>query len=515
MTHRLPLGLLAAAGLVTAGLPAAAQTLRVGLVGDLRTPIVAGSTDESTMTVQQHVYEGLVTWKENGEVAPMLAVELPEVSDDGLTYTFTLRDGLTFQDGTPLTAQSVVDSWNYLLEETNGWTCRQYFNGTGSVTVESIEALDERQVAFTLAEPAPEILTQMSRADCGETGIMAPAVYTTENQMTPIGTGPYKVDEILPQKVITLSRFEDYQARSEPADGYAGNKAALLDTIKFVIIPDPAATFAAIMADEIDIWPQISTAYYNQMIANPDLSVESVPIPSINTLPFNTAEGPLADPAVRKAANHAIDREAMVQVLAEGFATPSASPVPTSTYFGELQKSGFEHDVEKARALLEEAGYDGEPVIITANKNYNVHYDTAVMVQAFLQQAGINAELEIVDFGTQLPKYYSGDYHTMTWNYSPTLDPALILDRIAGDKTKNPSRIWTNPEARELVDSLLRSPGAGKQEIYDKIHTLFLEDSPLMIWSGAANTSAFHDRVEGYAPWAGRKPRFWGVTVAE
>lgn len=498
------------------GAPLSAGELTVGIASDLRSSIPAGSTADASLTMQQHAYEGLVTWKESGEVAPMLATELPEVSEDGREYTFTLRDGIKFHDGTDLTAEAVVGSWNHLLTKETGWPCLQYFNGSGSVEVTGIDATGPQQVTFTLAEPTPAFLSQMARADCGEGGIMAPAVYENGETTKPIGTGPFMFDEIVPGKRNVLVPFPDYQARDEPMDGYAGKKEVLIDKLTFMVIPDSGANFSALMSGETDVWAAMNPSYSSQIESAEGYSVQSVAIPSISTMAFQTAKGPLANPDLRKAVNYAIDRPGMVDAILQGYGTASSSIIPTSS---EFSKPGFAEvfafDPEKVAEMLEAANYDGEEIVVTTNKNFSAMYETGVMIQAYLQASGINARIEVMDFATQLPKYYSGDYQMMTWNYAPTLDPALILDRVTGDKDQTASKIWDTPEAIKLIRELLATPVADRQPVYDKIQAQFEEDAPMLIWASSAATDAVSDKVKGFETWAGRKPRFWGVTVEE
>jgi peptide/nickel transport system substrate-binding protein len=444
----------------------------------------------------------------------MLAREMPKISADGLTYTFELRDGVKFQDGTPLTADAVVGSWKFLLDPKNGWSCRQYFNGSNSVDIKDIEATGKLEVTFTLATPAPALLTQMARADCGETGIMAPAVYGPEKAKKPIGTGPFMVKSIRPGRDVVLVPFPDYKPRSEPTDGYTGKKEVLLDSLTFMIIGDPAASYSALLAGDIQVWPAIQLSYAPQIKETKGFTLKSVPIPSISTFAMQTAKGPLTNAALRQAINVATDRASMVASIAQGYAKASASPIPASSrYYGEVQEKGLQYDPAKVKELLKKAGYNNEPITIITNKNYSVMYDTGVIVQAMLQAAGINAKLEVMDFATQLQKYYSGDYEMMTWNYAPTLDPALLLDRITGSKETTPSKIWADPKARELVNELMRTPADKRQPVYDKIQELYVEDAPMLVWASSQATDAYSDKVKGYETWAGRKPRFWGVSV--
>lgn len=513
MTYKKLLGagliLLAASG------PLAASELRVANAGDMASFIPAGSTGPQTVAPISHVYEGLVAWREDGTVAPMLAEDLPETSDDGRTYVFTLREGVTFHNGTPLDGEAAAKSWNFLLDSENGWGCASYFDGSNNITVESVEATGPLEVTFTLAEEAGEFLTQMARSDCGEGGVMAPAVVEADGETDrPIGTGPYEVEEIRPGRDITLVRFDDYKSRSEPMDGYAGKKEALIDKIVFLTIPDPAATYAALASGEVDIWPRIELRYVSQLEAAEGVEVVSAQTPSIYTLPIQADPPMLDNPAFRKAMNYALDREQMVVALSEDRAAPSSSLIPTmSQYYDIAEDNSFTHDPEKVADLLEEAGYDGEKVTITTNKNYASMFETGVMVQEMLQSAGINAELEVLEFAAQLPKYYDGGYDMMTFNYAPTLDPALIIDRLTGLREDNPSKVWDNGEARELATELISTPVDDRRSIYEKLHALYMEDPALLIWASGEVSSAYTDRLRNYEPWGARIPRFWGVTI--
>lgn len=225
-----------------------ADELKIVAAGDMRSFIPAGSTGPDTHTPIMNVYEGLTAWTANGTVAPMLAENLPAVSSDGLTYTFQLRDGVKFHDGTSLTAESVVKSWKFLLDPETAWPCRSNYDNAAGVKIEEISATGPLEVKFTLARPASEFLLQITRTDCAGAAIMAPAFVDAKGKGDkPIGTGPYKVDEISVGRYFVLSRFEDYAARSEPADGWAGKKEATVDTVRFVVTRVADTTSTGIM----------------------------------------------------------------------------------------------------------------------------------------------------------------------------------------------------------------------------------------------------------------------------
>jgi peptide/nickel transport system substrate-binding protein len=494
---------------------ALAKELRVANVGDMRSAIPAGATDPGTQVPQVQIYEGLVTWREDGSVAPMLAADLPTVSPDGLVYTFKLREGLTFHDGTPVTAQAVVRTWEYYLDPKNSWVCRNYFNGAGTVKIAGVEAKSATEVVFRLASPSKVLLTQMARTDCMESAIMAESMVTGgQRPATPIGTGPFKVTSIRLGQDITLAKFANYKPRSEKPDGFAGRKEALVDKIVLMIIPDPASANAALVAGNIDVWPRIELNYAKALAATPGLKVDSAATPSIYTLAFQTAKGPLQNASLRQAINYAIDRKGMTAALTESRATPSSSIIPASSqFYAAAAKDGFDYDPAKAASLLKQSGYKGEPVRITTNKNYPMMYETGVMIQGYLQAVGINATLEVNDFATQFSKYNTGNYDMMTWNYNPSFVPALVIDRFTGSKEKQASKLWTDPEARKLTDELLQTPVGEQQPLYTALQKLYVKDAPMIVWATGEVTSAYRDVVQGYSAWPGRLPRFWNVSV--
>ena len=174
-----------------AGSAAQAQTLRTMITSDIRGLMPGRSPDTATGSVLQNIYEGLVAWRADGTVAPMLAEKI-ETSDDGKTYTFTLRDGVKFHNGAPLTAREVVWTWERFLDPKSAWPCRGAFNGTNATKIESVKAVDERHVVFQLAEKSGSFLSAMARADCDSTGIAHPdSIDAGGNWTTAIGTGPF------------------------------------------------------------------------------------------------------------------------------------------------------------------------------------------------------------------------------------------------------------------------------------------------------------------------------------
>ena len=495
---------------------AAAQTqLRLSLATDIRGLMPGISPDDSTGTVLQQVYEGLVAWRADGTVAPMLAREIT-VSPDGTKYTFALRPNVVFHNGQTLAAKDVVWTWKTFLDPAAKWPCRGNFDGTRGLKITSVEEVDPLTVTFTLAAPFPSFLSTMARADCDAAGIAhSDSVDASGAWTKAIGTGPFRIADWRRAQSIDLVRHDRYSARDEPTDGYAGRKTAAVERIRFLIIPDPAAVKAALLAGNIDLWAAIDPKHAKELAADRRMTVRSTAVSSVNALVMQTEDPLLSDPRLRRAINAAVDYAALAEAITDGYATPNTSPVPLSSrYFGPVQKQGHVYDPALARKLLAEAGYKGQPLKIITNSRFAAMYDIGIAVQAMLVAVGIRAEVETLEFGVQLDRYFRGQYQLMVFNYTPYLDPMFVFDRFTGDKRKQPDRVWSNPRAIELVEKLAMTKPEDRQPIYDELHRLFIADSPMIVWSSGVTVAAHAAQVKGFEPWAGRKPRLWNVEVA-
>jgi len=495
--------------------PAAAETLRTALSSDIRGLMPGRSPDVATGAVLQNIYEGLVAWKADGTVAPMLADTIA-VGENGTSYVFGLRQGVAFHNGAPLTAQDVAWTWSQFLDPKNAWPCRGNFEGD-AIRIDKIEALDALHVRFKLAQPTGALLSAMARSDCDSTGIAHPDSVGPDGSWTrAIGTGPFRLGEWRKGEFVELVRNEAYAPRPEPTDGLAGAKAAKLDRIRLTIIPDSSSAKAALEAGNLDLLWAVDAVWLPELREFPKLATSSRPSASVYILPMQSADPVLKDKRVRQAIAMAIDAKSMAQALTDGAAVPSASLIPVSSrHYGAVEKTGPAYDPEAARKLLAEAGYKGEKIVIVTNRQYAPMGDTGIFVQGLLQAAGINAEVEMLEFPTQFRRYYAGRYQMMTWNIAPYLDPMFIFERFIGDKAKQPEKVWDDPRARDLLAALFKATGeAEKQAVFDALHRLMLDDMPMLVWATPPTNAAYSIRVKGYETWAGQKPRFLNVELA-
>lgn len=499
------------------GLAQEPQVLRVQIEADVRSTDPGVNRDASTDNVMLHIVEGLVAYREDTSVGPLLA-ETVDISDDGKSYTFTLRDGVTFHNGAPLTAAEVVWTWERYLDPATEWRCRPDLDGTNGFKIESISAPDANTIVFTVNQPNALFLTTMARTDCGMSGILHPDSLNADGTWnSPIGTGPFKLGDWRRGQSITLDKFADYAALAGERDGYTGGKAPLVDAVQFIIVPDAASAKAALLAGDIDLIPDIDNAAKTEIEAIDGFTVSVAGSTGKSGILFQTNDPVLADVRVREAIAHALDVDQMVDAITSGLAEANGSMVSDATgYYSAIQAERPTYDPELAKSLLADAGYDGEEIVLLANQSYSSMFDTAIYAQGMLQAVGLNVRLEVLEWGNQLDRYNSGAYQMMAFAYSARLDPALSFDQMMGPKADQPRKVWDNPAAQALLEESMQvTDPARRQAIFDEMHQLYLADMPMiMLYNGAALAAA-SDRVEGYQAWAANTPRLFAVSLGD
>ena len=231
---------------------------------------------------------------------------------------------------------------------------------------------------------------------------------------------------------------------------------------------------------------------------------------------FQTQDPVLKNVKVRQAIAASLDIPQVVAAASEGLGQLNNSAVYAgSAYYKEAEKRSYKYDPARAQQLLKEAGYKGEPVVIYANKRAHVpSYQVAVIAQAMMQSVGINAKIEVLEWATQLDRYNTGKYQVSSFSFSSRLDPSLSFEQFAGDKEKQPRKVWDDPAAQKLIDeSFLESDPAKRQALFDQLHALMLEQTPMLMLYNGADAWAVNKRVEGFSVWEG-KPRVWETKVA-
>lgn len=508
---------LALAGLaLAAAAPAAASSLRVQLPFDIRSTNPGVNRDHNTDGVVLHMVEGLVAYGEDALPKPLLA-EKVDVSADGLSYTFTLRQGVKFHNGAALSAEDVLWSWNRYMDPKTDWRCLSEFDGRGQVKVEQVTAPDARTVVFRLDKPSALFLSSLARSDCAMAGILHKDSVKADGSFDkPIGTGPFKLAEWKRGEFIRLERFADYAALPGKIDGHTGAKRPLVDEVRFVIIPDSATAKAALLRGDVDIVPDVANADIAELKKSADkVGLSVVTHMGLVGLIIQTRDPVLGNVKLRQAIAAAIDTPELVAQVTDGIGKPNQSIVPAlSAYYGPVQKQGRAYDPAAARKLLQEAGYKGEKIVMLANKRYPQSFDAAVVAQQMLKGAGINVEIEVLEWATQLDRYNKGNYQIQAFPYSGRLDPALSFESMTGPKDKQPRKLWDNPEVQALLEkSMVVGDKAERQKIFDELHRRFIAEVPMVMLYNGIVGGAHGKRVKGYTSSLTSLPRLWEVSV--
>jgi peptide/nickel transport system substrate-binding protein len=501
--------------LALSGGSGAETLLRTRLNADIRSTDPGTNRDANTDGVIAHIVEGLVAFRDDTSVGPMLA-ESWTVSNEGKTYTFRLRQGVKFHNGATMTADDVVWSLKRWLDPATQWRCLSEFGATGIARIEKIEALDPQTVAVTLDQPTALFLPTLARPDCGQTAIIHRDSLGPDGKwIGPVGTGPFKLGEWKRGQYIDIVRFDGYVSRSEPRSGYTGAKTVQVDRVRFNVIPDSSAAKAGLLSGSLDVIMSLSIPDLEDLKSRPDVQLSVTPSLSLTGILFQTKDALLKDARIRRAIALSIDTAEIVDVVMQGTARPNNSALPIgSPFYSEVQSHGYVQNIAEAKKLLVQAGYRGQPIKIIANKRYNFVFDSAVLVQAMALAAGINIEIEVLDWAAQLDRYNRGDYQAMAFVYSARLDPSLSFEMLTGPKATQPRKVWDNPEAQEMLrQSMVTDDTARRQAMFDEMHRRFIADVPMIVLFNGAELTALRKNIKGYAGWLYPQPRFWGVTV--
>ena len=374
---------------------ASAADLVVGLQQE---PTSLDPTADATASIDgmltQNVYESLTIAAENGEVHPNLAKSW-EISEDGLTYTFHLNDGVKYHDGTDFNADDVIYSFNRAMAEDSVNPSKKIFGAIGSVT-----AVDPLTVKIVLTKKDAFFLFNMGK---GDSSIVAQESAATNNT-TPIGTGPFKFDSWTRGDRLSLVKNADHRDAANVA----------LDKVTFRFISDPAAATAAMMAEELDAFPGFpAPELLPQFEADPRFRVNVGSTEGEVILAMNNSKPPFDNIDVRRAIAHAIDRSEIIDGAMYGRAVPIGSFYPPHGSAYVDLTGAYPHDTAKAKAAFEAAGVAGSTMTIRVPP-FPYATRSAEIIQAQLAEAGIDAKVENVEWGFWIGEIYKKKNYDMT-----------------------------------------------------------------------------------------------------
>lgn len=381
--------------------PAAAQTVHMVLAGDLRIFDPIYTSANITLNHALAVYDTLFGLDSKLMPQPQMLRKW-EISDDKKTYTFELRDGLGFHDGTPVTSADCVASIRRWAQVDAGG--QQIL-----ARAKDISKKDDRTFAITLKEPLGLLLDLLAYsgnflAIMREKDADRPP---TEQVTANIGSGPFKFNEALAKPGVSFvyDRNEKYVPRQEPPDGLAGGKVVKIDRAVWEIIADPQTAFAALQAGEVDFLESPPSDLYSTIESDPNLVLENLhKTGSVVFLRLNFLHKPFDNMKARQAMLRLIDQEAFVRVMRSDpkFGRAVSSMFGNGTLYSNDENTGWFKrggDPEKAKQLFKEAGYAGEKIVILDPTNIKELDSSAQLLAASLRKIGINAELASGDWG--------------------------------------------------------------------------------------------------------------------
>ena len=408
-------------GLLLFASPALAQTLHLATNEDWETLDPAFASGVQTGAIVAKLYDGLMRYDYNStEVVPNLA-ENVEVNDDATVFTITLRDGVTFHDGSPLTAEDVKYSFERVLNPDTASPVSWVFEDAGISGIEAfvngeadgvsgIEVMDPQTVRITLEQPYAPFLFHlaMPAAHIVSQAVTSALAEGSDLSSNPVGTGPFTLADRVRDSSLTLSAYEDY---------FAG--APAVDEVEYRIITDPLITWQEFSAGNLDV-AAVPDALFGDITTDPQFEdmLQTLPELAVYYFALNQSFEPFQDLRVRRAVAMAIDRQAIIDGIFNGKDLLANSPIPPGLAGYDAELQAYSYDPEMARQLLDEAGYgDGFDLTIWSTRTpTTIAVNEAI--QFYLSEIGIRAELNQVDFGTLLDAAINGR--------APRLLPLLV-----------------------------------------------------------------------------------------
>ncbi len=484
--------------------PAAAQTppgvLVVGQIAEPKALDPAAVTAVNDFRILMNVYDGLVRYKSGTlEVEPALATDW-EISEDGTEYTFNLREGVSFHDGTPFNAEAVVFNFERMLNEdhpyanTGPFPLAFFFS-----SVDSVEAVDDLTVKFTLSAPYAPFLSNLAYP----TGlIVSPAAveqYGVDFGRNPSGTGPFKFAEWRSNEAVVVEGNPDYW------DG-----APSLQAVIYRPITDANTRVAEMLAGGIDLMVEVPPVALSEFEGDQYSVIEQAG-PHVWFLILNAKEGPFADKLVRQAANYAVNKEALVNDVLEGTADVAAGPTPPAfawAYNDALEP--YPYDPEKAKELLAEAGVENPSLTFYVTEGGSGMLDPIAMgtaIQADLQAVGFDVKIETYEWNTFLGEVNPGlegkaDMAEMAWmTNDPDTLPYLALRTGAWPEEGGfNSGYYSNPEVDELLEKARVSTSQDERaELYKQMQEIVQEDAPWVFVANWKQNAVTSSMVENFA----------------
>ncbi len=436
----------------------------------------------SFMVVNGNIYEGLTAIDKDLKIVPGLA-ESWSVSPDGKTYTFKLRSGVKFHDGSAMEAEDIVST----IKRVQSKDIASPLASRVSV-IESAAASDARTVELKLKEPSAPLLASLATI-----AIVPSSVETNKDVLpkTPVGTGPFKFQEWQPNGYILLSKYETYWQQGMPK----------LSGLKFNIVPESATRQVGLTNGQYALLPNIDAATALQLKGKPGVKLSETLELAYSLIGMNVSKAPFDNPKVREAVNYAINRKEIVDAALFGAGMPGGplSPALKSWALDVTEYSCYTPDPAKAQALLKESGV-ALPITVTMNvlPRQDVR-DIAQVVQEQLNKVGFKVELKNQEQGQFIQDWRNSNFDMFASTNAGSPDPDEYFFRTFRTAGSTNVYKYSDAEIDQLLDSArTMQDQAARKTAYDKVQKKLACSGPIAHLTYSTLFSAMRDKLQGY-----------------
>ncbi|WP_100010226.1 glutathione ABC transporter substrate-binding protein [Lentibacillus sediminis] len=447
-----------------------------------------GTDIPSANIFHNKIFETLVKQDENMEFQPGLATEWERV--DETTWEFTLREGVEFHDGEPFNAEAVKANLERVVNEDLASPRASLFN-----MISEIEVVDDYKIRLITEYPYSPMLSNLAHY---AGGMISPAAIeehasggttVTEN---PVGTGPFVFESWTPGSELNLTTNDSYWGEAPSIAG-----------VQYLIIPEAQTRISMVETGDAHIAEPVTTSSVSRIEGSDVMEFYNTEGLGVDYMGMNVQKEPFDDKLVRQAVNHAIDMDALIEHVYNGVGIPAEGPIGPAVFGHDPELEGYEHNPEKAKELLAEAGFpDGFETTISTNDD-QARRDAAEFIQSQLSEVGIEATIEVMEWGAYLEATAAGDHEMFILGWSNmTGDGDYNQYYLYHSDSLGPAgnrAFYSNPEVDALIDEARsETDQEARAQLYSEVQQIEVEDAPLALMRHVEHIAAVHESVEGF-----------------
>lgn len=449
----------------------------------------------ASFQVLENVFDTLVEPGEDLQMQPALA-ESWETSEDGLTWTFDLRDDVTWHNGRDLVAEDVVYSYNRIIDE-------ELANAYRFESVESVTAPDPDTVEIKLSRPTPNLLANIG-AFKGMAIVAKENVEDGSIARNPIGTGAFEFDSYSPGDRLQLVRNEEYWGGDVPLDG-----------VEFRFISEPTVALTNLQGGQVHWTDNLPPQQVESLRDSDELEVTTVASNDYWYFAANQAREPFDDPRVRQAMAYAIDREQITEAALFGLGAPNQTAIPEESAW-HTDYAPYERDVEKAKQLLEEAGVEDLSVDFMVTNEYPETVTAAQVIQSQLKDVGIEVNIRTLDFAAWLDQQAQGNFDAFLLGWLGNLDPDDYYYAQHHTGANFNFQKYSNPEVDRALDAArAETDPEARKELYEQAVKQIVDEASYVYLYNPEVVQGWVPELEGYDARADRAIRFRDVSLGD